>query len=210
MNIRLRPSSFDGPARSWRVRMWAAACVLPLIVVASGCAGTPWGERLSGSFPTPQGQSPQDQEPLREPQPSPEAPTQRPPLASPAGSLPGGAGRTTQTQSPSLAAPQGPGANASPPTSGGKPQGAQPSNPQAPKVRPSPSPGVPSPYRVTIRLPQADPSAPAEGVTQALRTAGIPFEVETIERVKGAAAPQPEATQGSAVAPSVRPAPLPR
>ncbi|MEB3325687.1 MAG: hypothetical protein VKM17_10195 [Cyanobacteriota bacterium] len=71
-------------------------------------------------------------------------------------------------------------------------------------------PTAPSPYRVTIRLPQADPSAPAEGVTQALRSAGIPFEVETIERVKGAAASQPEGAQGTAAAPAVRPAPPPR
>jgi hypothetical protein len=36
----------------------------------------------------------------------------------------------------------------------------------APAVRPAP-------YRVTIRLPLADPSAPAEVVTKALRAAGV-------------------------------------
>jgi hypothetical protein len=56
------------------------------------------------------------------------------------------------------------------------------------------------PYRVTLRLPQADPSAPAEGLTEALRAAGVAFEVETIERLQaGAAAP----------APVSRPAPAP-
>ncbi|WP_244279850.1 hypothetical protein [Synechococcus sp. UW179A] len=39
------------------------------------------------------------------------------------------------------------------------------------------------PYRIMIRLSAADPAAPAEGVTEALRRAGIGFEVETIEKV---------------------------
>ncbi len=89
-----------------------------------------------------------------------------------------------------------------------KPQDA-PSLAPAPKTVANPPPSSPFPYRVTLRLPRADPSAPAEAVTRALRAAGIPFEVETIERVKaGAAAPQglDESTQ----APSVRPAPPPR
>ena len=59
----------------------------------------------------------------------------------------------------------------------------------------------PVPYRVTIKLPAADPSAPAEVVTQALRAAGVSFEVEMIERVPGTAAP---------AAPVVTPAPAPR
>jgi len=61
----------------------------------------------------------------------------------------------------------------------------------------------PAPYRITIQLPAADPSAPAEAVTEALRKAGVPFEVEMIERVSanGTAANQ---------APMPRPAPAPR
>ena len=43
-------------------------------------------------------------------------------------------------------------------------------------------PRDPLPYRVVLKLPAADPSAPAEAVTKALRAAGLPFEVETIER----------------------------
>ena len=61
---------------------------------------------------------------------------------------------------------------------------------------------TPAPYRITIQLPSADPSAPAEVVTEALRKAGVPFEVEMIERVS--------ATGGTAPAPSTRPAPQPR
>ena len=40
---------------------------------------------------------------------------------------------------------------------------------------------------VTIKLPAADPSSPAEAVTDALRQAGVAFEVETIERVPATA-----------------------
>ncbi|MFN7677480.1 MAG: hypothetical protein ACK5QW_02650, partial [Cyanobacteriota bacterium] len=71
-----------------------------------------------------------------------------------------------------------------------------------PKARPAANPSAPTPYRVTLRLPEADPSAPAEAVTQALRAAGIPFEVETIEKMKPAVPTTPE--------PAVRPAPPPR
>ena len=40
----------------------------------------------------------------------------------------------------------------------------------------------PQPYRIILRLSGANPSAPAETVTAALRKAGVEFEVEKIER----------------------------
>ena len=40
----------------------------------------------------------------------------------------------------------------------------------------------PQPYRIILRLSGANPSAPAETVTKALRKAGVQFEVEKIER----------------------------
>ncbi len=46
------------------------------------------------------------------------------------------------------------------------------------------APFTPRPYRITIKLSAANPSAPAETVTKALRKAGVSFEVEKIERVK--------------------------
>ena len=57
--------------------------------------------------------------------------------------------------------------------------------PAKPVAKPAPvaPPLTPAPYRVTIKLPAADPSSPAEAVTDALRQAGVAFEVETIERV---------------------------
>lgn len=60
-----------------------------------------------------------------------------------------------------------------------------------PKAEPEQTaePRDPQPYRVILRLPSADPSAPAEAVTKALRAAGLPFEVETIERLQPAKQP---------------------
>ena len=41
----------------------------------------------------------------------------------------------------------------------------------------------PAPYRITIRLAGADPAAPAEAVTRALRQSDVVFSVERIERI---------------------------
>ena len=41
---------------------------------------------------------------------------------------------------------------------------------------------TPQPYRIILKLSGANPSAPAETVTRALRKAGVQFEVEKIER----------------------------
>jgi hypothetical protein len=83
---------------------------------------------------------------------------------------------------------------------GSQPRAVQPSNP--------------APYRITIQLPSADPAAPAEAVTEALRAAGVSFEVEMIERI-GAPAPAvtpapPPAAPSAPPAPTVTPAPAPR
>ena len=60
----------------------------------------------------------------------------------------------------------------------------------SPKIRKQPPPEIknvpftPQPYRVTIKLSAANPSAPAETVTKALRLAGVEFEVEMIELIE--------------------------
>lgn len=118
-------------------------------------------------------------------------------------------GAATSTQAPAL---------------GNKPDGEKPqakpgqAKPGQAKTPPSPSPQARSPvvepkpvrlprppapadYRVTIKLPSVDPSAPAEALTKALRSAGLSFEVETIERVRPGAP-----GQGA----TVTPAPAPR
>jgi hypothetical protein len=105
------------------------------------------------------------------------------------------------------------------PQTGDQPGGTAPASPPAaatpaaPTASPAPpavpSPAVsrpaalaPAPYRLILRLPAADPAAPAEAVTEALRAAGVSFEVETIERVPAAAPLAP--------VPSAQPAPDPR
>jgi hypothetical protein len=120
----------------------------------------------------------------------------------------------------SFSNPAAPAANPAAPTGGtpGQPATSAKPTPAAEATKPKPTatpqktvptaavPGTtlqPAPYRVTLKLPAADPSAPAEVVTQALRAAGVSFEVEMIERVR---ANGPTASP----APVVTPAPAPR
>jgi len=80
---------------------------------------------------------------------------------------------------------------------------ASQTKPPTTPVKPSVSVALaPAPYRITIKLPSGDPSAPAEVVTQALRAAGVAFEVEMIERVSPTA---PVAAPAPAPAPAPRP-----
>ena len=70
------------------------------------------------------------------------------------------------------------------------------------KTETSPQPstiGRRLPYRITLRLFSADPAAPAEEVTKALRKAGIGFEVDTIEKSSAA---QPSALMDERPTPS--------
>ena len=150
------------------------------VLLLGGCSGTPFGDQLSRSFSSPPGAG---------------APAER---------------ATAPKPDPVLA-----------PDSAKKPALAKTSDPaklakdaattaKAPEAKPLPAPArlapvslAPAPYRVTIKLPAADPSAPAEVVTKALRAAGVSFEVETIERVRNGG-------QGQGANPSVTPAPQPR
>ena len=96
-------------------------------------------------------------------------------------------------------------ASATPASKTASPTAASPKKAEPKPVEAKPpavNPSKPAPYRITIQLPSADPAAPAEAVTQALRAAGVSFEVEMIERVGAAAIP--------AAAPTVTPAPAPR
>ena len=96
-------------------------------------------------------------------------------------------------------------ASATPASKTASPTAASPKKVEPKPVEAKPpavNPSKPAPYRITIQLPSADPAAPAEAVTQALRAAGVSFEVEMIERVGAAAIP--------AAAPTVTPAPAPR
>lgn len=169
---------------------WWILCrsCLPLALLLSSCAGSPWGERLAGSFPPAPESAPPDAASSTKPAPAPVPPLA--PRPSPRPAAP-----TTPATKPSASPPVVP-APAVPSVSG--PAASASSGSRSGPSPPAPTP-QPFPYRVTLRLPQADPSAPAEAVTKALRAAGIPFEVETIERVPVGATP-----------PAVRPAPPPR
>ena len=154
---------------------------LLLALTLAGCSGTPFGDRLAGSFSALQAQSPAASPPL---------PSSTPPSSTPPATTP------TPTQpTPSTTAPTGKPTETKPTAT--KPEATKP---EATKpAAPQPARGA-MPYRVTLRLPQADPSAPAEGLTEALRAAGVAFEVETIERLQAG---------GAASAPVSRPAPAP-
>ena len=147
----------------------------------TGCSGTRFGDQLARSFSAPpaapatQASSGTSTQ-ANKPAQQPARPSG---AATPSGTAPGG------TASPAAQATKAPVAGA----------GAA--------ARPVPRP--PAPYRVTIRLPAADPSAPAEQVTEVLRAAGVPFEVETIERIGSSAG-----SATSPVAPLRTPAPAPR
>ncbi len=158
-----------------RCSLW----LVPLLLLA-GCSGTPLGDQLSGSFSA--GSNP----------PASGTTTPRPPT----GNNPG---RASGTVTP--AAPDNTSADTLPTPERNANQGpASPPRPRGPAVPARPA-ATPAPYRVTIKLPAADPSAPAEALTEALRSAGLSFEVETIERVGPATGSRPPATT---------PAPAPR
>ncbi|WP_315858472.1 hypothetical protein [Cyanobium sp. T1B-Tous] len=82
--------------------------------------------------------------------------------------------------------------------------------PPVPSLPRATQPSKPAPYRITIQLPSADPAAPAEAVTEALRAAGVSFEVEMIERIGASAGGQAPPAAPAPAAPTVTPAPAPR
>jgi hypothetical protein len=154
----------------------AAGCAITL----AGCSGTPFGDQLARSFSgAPSGaQSPGA---AKSPDSAKATDTATATNGNPAAAT--DSAKPAQAKSP---------ANQAPPARTQLP---------APKPLPLPRPPAPADYRVTIKLPSVDPSAPAEALTKALRSAGLSFEVETIERVRPGSG-----TQGA----TVTPAPPPR
>ena len=182
----------------------------------AGCNGSRFGDTLSRSFSAPAaGSGPAAAAAGSAASGSPAAAaTSAPPAGSAAAST-----ATPGTATPGTAAPSRPAAVAAAarPTAGSGEPGTATGRPGSPATNATPggagsasAPGgarsssaAPrsAPYRVTILLPSADASAPAEVVTEALRAAGVPFEVETIERLS---------RPGGNGAPVSRPAPEPR
>jgi hypothetical protein len=204
------PSPSPHLAGSARVPVRSASLLL-LALLMGGCSGTPFGEALSRSFSgggDPAGGPPKPAAPV----PSlgatapPGATSPANPAGTPTPSAVPTAGRSTAAGSlapaPSAPVPSAGASSASPSSAA--------TAPAAPRA-----PANPSPYRLTLLLPQADPAAPAEVVTRALRSAGVPFEVETIQRATPGEAPRvvapaAPAAQAAPAAPAVRPAPPPR
>ena len=130
------------------------------------CAGTPVAEQLERSFAVPE-----DTTEIRSVQVAPvQAPKTSPTADRPAVSVP-------EIATPAASSVPTPAASS-----------AETQDLQTPKpketVRPSASQPQPQePYRITIRLAGANPAAPAEAVTRALREADVGFAVERIERV---------------------------
>ena len=196
--------------------------LLPLLL--GGCSGTPFGEALSRSFPGPSATpaatatpSPGDFQTTRQGEAL-SIPTA--PSAGSAGTSGAQSGAMAGAGAGPVAAPAGAGAAATsaaiPKSGGSNTSGTGPAVSTARAISassPRPAakaPANPAPYRVTIRLPQADPSAPAEVVTEALRAAGVPFEVETIERMGAGTTAAPAVAPVVPAVPQVRPAPSPR
>lgn len=201
------------------------ALVLALGPLLGGCANNPIARQLAASFDTPaptaagppaavatnsaaQGQAGANPAagiaaatPLAPP--SGTASTANPSPSTPAKPDPKG----PSTAGGTVGAIAGPGAK---PGTKGSAQGgtAGSASAQAPtKPRAAAPTPAAAPYRVTLKLPGADPSAPAEVVTRALRAAGVSFEVETIERIgagsDGANSSRPAALR-STPAPAMR------
>ena len=182
------------------LRRGGGPLVLAALLALGGCSGTSFGRRLAGSFDPPVA-SPSAP-------PTPGAPQQAPNGSSGAGPQAAPTAQPAAAAKPDTAkldTPVKPGTAAVAPTATKAPSTKNSTAGTALAAKVSPGKAmVPVPYRVTIKLPTADPSAPAEAVTEALRAAGISFEVETIERIRNGMVPAP------AAAPQATPAPAPR
>ena len=150
------------------------------LVLLQACAGTPVAERLERSFAATQPEmssSGSTGTPSAAPSPAVAAPVS--PVAVDASEEKAAAKQNTIKKDPTKQDPtkkevtKKDSASTSPAIS-------EPSTPSVAEV----SAEEAEPYRITIRLSGADPSAPAEAVTRALRNADVRFAVERIERIQ--------------------------
>ena len=156
--------------------------VLLALMVLQACDGTPFGQRLADSFDGPSAQrSPEGAGPSVQAKAEPE--TQAPAAADSAADAKEDRAEAEAAESDTpktdTVKSEAIKTEASPEPSGPDRAGARADLPRT-------ASGRTRPYRITIRLSSADPAAPAEGVTEALRRAGIGFEVETIEKISSA------------------------
>ncbi len=149
--------------------------LLPLLMLLQACDGTPFGQRLSESFDPQAG----DVSP---------AGTQADPDTSVVADKGKQQFKVNENDKPTASVSKDGDATESDEFERQSDRKAEREQSPAPAVatdspKPRSTPERTLPYRIMIRLSAADPAAPAEGVTEALRRAGIGFEVETIEKV---------------------------
>ena len=150
------------------------------LVLLQACAGTPVAERLERSFAAPQSEM-SSSSGISSP-PTKTSPAAAAPESSVAGDAPEERAATKKETTKK-------GTTKKKITKDDTPK--KDSAPTSPAIsEPSTSPfsevsaEEAEPYRITIRLSGADPSAPAEAVTRALRNADVRFAVERIERIQ--------------------------
>ena len=145
--------------------------LLPLVLLQA-CAGTPLAEQLEQSFTTLDGEPQPESSPASSTQPDTAVPViQAAPVDEPVETSARVSGQkdadpVVETSPPETVLSE----TVLPETVPPEPLRTMPRQPLAP-------------YRITIRLAGADPAAPAEAVTQALRSSAVDFMVERIERV---------------------------
>ena len=149
--------------------------LLPLLMLLQACDGTPFGQRLSESFDSQAG----DVSP---------AGTQAEPDTSVVADKGKQQSKVNENDKPTASVSKDANATESDESERQSDRKSDREQSPAPAVatdspKPRSTPERTLPYRIMIRLSAADPAAPAEGVTEALRRAGIGFEVETIEKV---------------------------
>ena len=143
--------------------------VLLALMLLQACDGTPFGQRLSDSFDGPSAQPSSEDAPQSvqvKAEPVEEAPVEKGPVKNDPVKVEAVKAKTGETTT--------------------NPQPSTPEDVETKADLPRAMTRRTLPYRITIRLSSADPAAPAEGVTDALRRAGIGFEVETIEKISTA------------------------
>lgn len=143
--------------------------VLLALMLLQACDGTPLGQRLSDSFDGPSAQPSSEDAPQSvqvKAEPVEEAPVEKDPVKNDPVKVEAVKAKTGETTT--------------------NPQPSTPEDVETKADLPRAMTRRTLPYRITIRLSSADPAAPAEGVTDALRKAGIGFEVETIEKISRA------------------------
>ena len=140
--------------------------LLPLVLLQA-CAGTPLADQLEQSFTTLDGEPQPESGPSSSTQPDTAVPViQAAPVDEPVET----SARVSGQKDPDPVVEPSPPETVPPKTVPPQPVRTMPRQPLAP-------------YRITIRLAGADPAAPAEAVTQALRSSAVDFMVERIERV---------------------------